>query len=100
MFRKSKVCTALAVAFGGTAMLSLPAIAQTSPPAAEAQSAEIVISGSRIKRDNFSSVSPLQIIRNVGGIVVKPDHSQPSPQLEKMVKLDLASGAVRPGVKV
>jgi len=64
MYRKSKVCTAVAVAFGGTALLSLPAIAQTSPPAAEAQSAEIVISGSRIKRDNFSSVSPLQIIRN------------------------------------
>jgi hypothetical protein len=43
--------------------------------------------------------TPLQIIRNVGGIVVKPDHSRPSPQLEKMVKLDLASSAIRPGVK-
>lgn len=40
------------------------ALAQTTPPPAEQKSDEVVISGSRIKRDNFSSAAPLQIIRN------------------------------------
>ena len=40
------------------------AFAQTPPPSSEQKSDEVVISGSRIKRDNFSSASPLQIIRN------------------------------------
>jgi len=36
----------------------------TTPPKAEEASEQVVVSGSRIKRDNFSSVAPLLIIRN------------------------------------
>jgi outer membrane receptor protein involved in Fe transport len=49
------------------AVLAAPAaVAQQAqqPAAQEAAVTEIVISGSRIKRDNYSSAAPLQIIRN------------------------------------
>ncbi len=49
------------------AALTAPgSFAQQTPqaPAQEGAVTEIVISGSRIKRDNYSSVAPLQIIRN------------------------------------
>ena len=38
--------------------------APVSPPAAEQKAEEVVVSGSRIKRDSFSSPAPLLIIRN------------------------------------
>lgn len=44
--------------------------------------------------------TPIQIVRNVKGIVVKPDHSVPSPQLQHLVKLELANSAVRPAPQV
>ena len=47
------------------ASLTAPgAFAQTPAPQPEAKSEEIVISGSRIRRDNYNTVAPLQIIRN------------------------------------
>ena len=47
------------------ASLAAPAaLAQTPPPKADQPAEEVVISGSRIKRDNFSTVSPVQILRN------------------------------------
>ena len=47
------------------ASLAAPAaLAQTPPPKADQPAEEVVISGSRIKRDNFSSPAPLQILRN------------------------------------
>ena len=46
-------------------LLAPTAYAQTSTtPTATPATQEVVISGSRIKRDTFTSVSPLQIIRN------------------------------------
>lgn len=38
--------------------------APTTPPKAEEAAEQIVVSGSRIKRDNYSTTAPLQIIRN------------------------------------
>lgn len=50
------------------ASLAAPlAMAQTAPapaPAGAKPAEEVVISGSRIKRDNFTSIAPLQIIRS------------------------------------
>lgn len=56
-------------AVGSAVMLALVspvALAQSTPasPKTDQATETVVISGSRIKRDNFNSVSPLQIIRN------------------------------------
>ena len=40
------------------------AFAQTPPPKADEPTDQIVVSGSRIKRDNYSTPAPLQIFRN------------------------------------
>ena len=67
MFKRTKISGCVLVALGGALLVpASSAFAQSPAPApkAEEPSQEIVISGSRIKRDNFSSASPLQIIRN------------------------------------
>jgi iron complex outermembrane recepter protein len=82
MFKRTTISACALLALGGGAFLAAatPAVAQTPTPAvpaasapapapapaprAEAATQQIVVSGSRIKRDNYSSVSPLQIIRN------------------------------------
>ena len=55
------ICLAVLAGLAGPS-----ALAQTPPtePKAEEPAAQIVISGSRIKRDNFNSVSPVLILRN------------------------------------
>jgi len=45
-----------------TCLAAQVAVAQTAPPAQPVE--EVVVSGSRIKRDTFTSTAPLQIIRN------------------------------------
>jgi outer membrane receptor protein involved in Fe transport len=61
--RPTQVCVAVWAAFASSA-----AFAQTPAPAAAPAAApkveEIVISGSRIKRDTFTSTAPLLILRN------------------------------------
>jgi len=47
-----------------TCLAAQAAIAQTPAPKPAEATEEIVISGSRIKRDTFTSAAPLQIIRN------------------------------------
>ena len=51
-----------------SACLALPgqALAQGSDEAEQKEPEEIIVTGSRIKRDTFSSVAPLQIISNQG----------------------------------
>jgi hypothetical protein len=39
-------------------------------------------------------MTPVQLIRNVGGMVSGPDPSQPSEQLEKLLRLELAARLV------
>ncbi len=54
-----------AISLAVMASLAAPlAMAQTAPASTEEKSDSVVISGSRIKRDNCSSAAPLQIIRN------------------------------------
>ncbi|WP_280156152.1 TonB-dependent receptor [Piscinibacter sp. XHJ-5] len=56
MFRKTKVCTGLALAFGGSLALSVaPALAQQSLERVE-------ITGSNIKRTDTETSSPVQVI--------------------------------------
>jgi len=61
--RPTRVCVAVWAALASSA-----AFAQTpapaAAPAAEPKAEEIVISGSRIKRDTFTSTAPLLILRN------------------------------------
>ena len=63
MTRPTPVCLAMWAAFAAPA-----AFAQTptpsAPPAAEQKGEEVVVSGSRIKRDTFTSTAPLLILRN------------------------------------
>lgn len=57
--------TPVVLAVWASLLATTAAAQQTPQPATQAQSdAQIVISGSRIKRDNFTSTSPLQILRN------------------------------------
>jgi hypothetical protein len=39
-------------------------------------------------------ITPLQIARNIGGLMSRPDPSMATPQLEKLVKLSLAQRIV------
>ncbi|MFL6660826.1 MAG: TonB-dependent receptor plug domain-containing protein, partial [Rhizobacter sp.] len=56
MFRRTKVCTGLALAFGGTLAISVaPAVAQQTLERVE-------ITGSNIKRTDTETASPVQII--------------------------------------
>ena len=71
MFKRTKISSCVLLALGGALLLpasfvsaQTPAPAPAPAPKAEEPSQQIVISGSRIKRDNFSSVSPVQILRN------------------------------------
>ncbi len=73
MFKRTNLSSCALLALGGALLLpASPTFAQTPAPIpaptpapkADDASQQIVISGSRIKRDNFSSPSPLQIIRN------------------------------------
>lgn len=42
-------------------------------------------------------MTPIQIARNLAGLFHGPDHSAPSPDLEKMVRLELAKRAISQG---
>lgn len=70
MFRLKHVNRAvLALCAGGVAFSAVAQQQQTPPtpatkPAANEELERVIISGSRIKRDSFSTASPLQIIRN------------------------------------
>ncbi len=65
MSRRTKAMNPTPVCLAVWAGLMVPtAFAQTPPPKAEEKSEEVVISGSRIKRDNYSTVAPVQILRN------------------------------------
>ena len=71
MFKRTKISSCALLALGSALLLpasfvfaQTPAPAPAPAPKAEEPSQQIVISGSRIKRDNFSTVSPVQIIRN------------------------------------
>lgn len=62
MFKKSKVCTAIALAFGGSVgLFAVPAIAQTQPVAQEIQRVEVT--GSRIKRADIEGALPVTVIK-------------------------------------
>lgn len=68
-FRPTPICVAACAALAAPMAMAQQAQPQVAPapaPAASAPAADqqIVISGSRIKRDNFSTVAPLQILRN------------------------------------
>jgi iron complex outermembrane receptor protein len=54
MFRKTKVCTAIAVAVGASGLFAAPAFAQSSE--------RIEITGSAIKRLNIETPAPIEII--------------------------------------
>ena len=73
LFRRSLLaiaCSAAAApAFSQTAAVAAPAASAASAPAASAPAApeaaqQVVVSGSRIKHDTFSSAAPLQIIKS------------------------------------
>ncbi len=71
MFKRTKISSCALLALGGALLLpasfvfaQTPAPAPAPAPKAEEPSQQIVISGSRIKRDNFSTPSPILIIRN------------------------------------
>ena len=73
MFKRTKMSSCVLLALGGALLLPASSVFAQTPaptpapapaPKAEEPSQQIVISGSRIKRDNFSTVSPVQIIRN------------------------------------
>ncbi len=71
MFKRTKVNSCALLALGSallmpvsTAFAQTPAPTPAPAPAAEDSSQQIVISGSRIKRDNFSSPAPILILRN------------------------------------
>ena len=40
--------------------------------------------------------TPIQIVRNIAGMIKSPDPSTPSPQLEKMLRITLATQAMVP----
>ena len=73
MFKRTKISSCALLALGGALLLPAslafaqtpaPAPAPVPAPAIEEPSQQIVISGSRIRRENFSTPSPVQIIRN------------------------------------
>lgn len=68
MIRKTRTRRPTPVCLAVLAALASPlAFAQTAPasaPAADPKAEEVVISGSRIKRDTFSTTAPLLILRN------------------------------------
>lgn len=41
-------------------------------------------------------MTPIQVGRNIAGVVGGPNPSQPSPQLEKILRLSMAAQAMRP----
>lgn len=65
MFSMSQTSRAIALLLGGLAC-AVPAGAQQAPQSSDQSqgATEVVISGSRIKRDTYNSTSPLQIIRS------------------------------------
>ena len=54
MFKRSKICTGVLVAMGGSLMLALPAFAQTTE--------RVEVTGSRIKSLTVDSVSPVTVV--------------------------------------
>jgi len=61
MFRRTKLCTGLMLAFGGTAVMTANlALAQTTPP--EGQGQRVEITGSRIATINVEGTSPVTVI--------------------------------------
>jgi len=64
MFRKTKVCTGLMLAFGSAAVGMNPALAQQQPPAPppQQQLEKVEITGSSIKRIEAETALPVQVI--------------------------------------
>lgn len=63
MFKKSKVCTAVALAFGGSVgLIAMPAIAQEAAPAVQ-KIERVEVTGTRIKRADAEGALPVTVIK-------------------------------------
>ncbi len=40
-------------------------------------------------------ITPVQIVKNIGGMAAGPDPSKPTPELEKLIKINLAEQVLR-----
>jgi iron complex outermembrane receptor protein len=64
MFKKSKVCTAILLAFGGSVgVFAVPAFAQEQQPAAAQTIQRVEVTGSRIKRADIEGALPVTVIK-------------------------------------
>lgn len=63
MFKKSKVCTAVALAFGGSVgLIAMPAFAQEAAPAVQ-KIERVEVTGTRIKRADAEGALPVTVIK-------------------------------------
>lgn len=63
MFKKSKVCTAVALAFGGSVgLIAMPAFAQEAAPVAQ-KIERVEVTGTRIKRADAEGALPVTVIK-------------------------------------
>lgn len=91
MFRRTKLCTGLMLAFGGTAMMTANlALAQATAPTSEGQRVEVT--GTRIKSIGAVTSSPVQSVNEE-----EINSSQPAAVEEVIRGLPAAVPAIGPG---